>query len=119
MSVLRGHRTREDDRREEYAEGAVEGQRNGYHLSEEVEWVRVEHRSGHSNVDTDAGEDCGKQIRSGSESCFQVQEECATKEDEDADNDGRRAFDILCRLDSVKAGVWINVGASQVGEINA
>ena len=77
----------------EYAEGGVECQRDGNRLSDRVERVGIEDCSRHRDVDTDTGEDCREEVRSGSESCFDVQEEGTAEENEYGDDDGGPAFE--------------------------
>ena len=88
-------------------------------MTNSIDRVGIEHRSRHRDVDTDAAEDSGKQIRSGSESCFDIQEESRAEEYEDAENDSGCAFDKLSGLDSVEGGVVVDVGTSEVSEENA
>ena len=103
----------------EYAEGCVECQRDGNRLSDRVERVGIEDCSRHRDVDADTGEDCREEVRSGSESCFDIQEESRAKEYEDAENDSGCAFDKLSGLDSVEGGVVVDVGTSEVSEKTA
>lgn len=111
--LCRDSRGEDDDRRDD-SEGRVQRQRYNNGFSDTVEGVWIEGGRAQTDIHAYAREDRGEQKWSGTKARFEVQEQRASKEEEDRKDDSRSRLDVLSAVDCVNGGVEICVRACEI-----